>query len=439
MNATAIILAAGLSTRMKSALPKALHPIAQRSMLRHLILSCEAVFDRLVVVIGPGMEAVAKEAAPHPIIVQEEPRGTAHAALAAASEFGSGEVAILYVDNPLLTPATLARLLARRKAAGAALALIAMRPPQPSQYGRVILAGEMVLRIVEWADASEAERAVPWCSAGALCAAAAGLRRWLAQVRNDNAKGELYLTDVVGLAAAEGARVLAVEASFEEACGINTRAELAQAEETIQARLREAAMEAGVTLVAPNTVFLAADTELGADVTVGPHVVFGPGVSVASGAEIRAFCHLESCRVETGAIIGPFARLRPGTVVGERARVGNFVELKAAALGPGAKANHLSYLGDAVIGAEANIGAGTITCNYNGIGKYRTEIGAGAFIGSNTALIAPVCVGAGAMIGAGSTITRDVSPGALALSRPPQVEKPAAAARFRSARRKGIG
>ena len=430
MDATAILLAAGLGTRMRSAMPKALHPIAGRPMLRHLLDSCAGVFDRAAVVAGPGMEALAAVAAPDPVVVQHDRLGTAHAALQAAEMFGAGDVAILYADNPLIRPDTLRHLLGAR--AGADLVLLAMRPADPERYGRVITAGADVERIVEWADATEAERRIGLCNAGVICAAAADLHRWLRAVRNDNASGEYYLTDVVAIARAEGARVRAVEAPEAELRGVNSRAELAVAEATVQGWLREAAMARGVTLTAPGTVFLSADTALAPDVNVGPNVVFGPGVCVASGAEIRAFSHLEGCTVGPDAVIGPFARLRPGTVVGAGAHVGNFVELKAAVLGEGAKANHLSYIGDATVGARTNIGAGTITVNYDGFTKHRTEIGEAAFVGSNTSLIAPVRVGDGAMVVAGSTVTQDVPADAMAFGRARQVTKPGFAAAFRN-------
>jgi bifunctional UDP-N-acetylglucosamine pyrophosphorylase/glucosamine-1-phosphate N-acetyltransferase len=425
MQAAAVILAAGMGTRMRSALPKALHPLAGRPMLAHLVAACTAAFDRIVVVIGPGMDAVAAVAGPHATVVQQERLGTAHAALQAApllDGFG-GDVAVLYADNPLIGAPTLQRLLAARREA--ALSLLAMRPADPGRYGRVLTdAGGAVARVVEWADASEAERAVGLCNAGVVCGAAAALFGWLRAVRADNTKGEYYLTDVVGLAHREGGRVVAVEAAEAECRGINSRTELAAAEAAVQQRLRAAAMERGATLVQPESVLFAYDTALGRDVTVGPQVVFGPGVTVEDGVEIRAFSHLEGCVVRQGAVIGPFARLRPGTVVEAGAHVGNFVELKAAVLGAGAKANHLSYLGDATIGAGANIGAGTITCNYDGVAKHRTEIGAGAFIGSDTALVAPVKVGARALVGAGSVVVEDVPEDALAIARGRQVNKP---------------
>ena len=425
MSAAAIILAAGLGTRMRSTRPKVMHALAGRPMIRHLLAACEARFGRVVVVVGPDMPDLEAAVAPHDVAVQRERLGTGHAALQAMSQLGGhpGDIAVLYGDNPLVTEATLGRLLAAR--AEADLVLLAMRPADPGRYGRVVTAPDgMVERIVEWADADAADRAIDLCNAGVVCAASADLFRWLSAVKNDNAKGEYYLTDVVALARAEGLRVRAIEAPEAELRGINSRAELAAAEAELQSRLRLAALEAGVTMTAPETVFLCHDTRLGPDVVVEPHVVFGPGVTVEHGAIIRAFSHLEGCVVKPDAIIGPYARLRPGTLVEARAHVGNFVELKATTLGEGAKANHLAYLGDASIGAGANIGAGTITCNYDGVHKHRTDIGQGAFIGSNTALVAPVQVGARALVGAGSVITRDVPDDALAIARGQQSVKP---------------
>ena len=425
---------------MKSTAPKALHPIAGRPMLQHLIASCAMVFDRIVVVAGPDMDALERAAAPHPVVVQTQRLGTAHAALQATAQFGDGDVAVLYADNPLIRPATLQRLLERRRAPGVALALLAMRPADPGQYGRVLtqasgMGGADVERIVEWADATAAEREVGLCNAGVLCASAADLLRWLRQVQ-PSPKGEFYLTDCVALARGEGHRVAAVEAPFAELRGVNSRVELAEAEATVQGWLRHAAMEGGATLTAPETVFLSADTMLAPDVTVQPHVVFGPGVKVASGAEIRAFSHLEGCEIGPGALIGPYARLRPGTVVAAGAHVGNFVELKATHLGVGAKANHLSYLGDSSIGPGTNIGAGTITCNYDGYAKHRTTIGAGVFVGTSAVLVAPVALGDGSFVAAGSVVTKDVAPDAMAFGRAQQVDKPGRAASFRAARAK---
>jgi bifunctional UDP-N-acetylglucosamine pyrophosphorylase / glucosamine-1-phosphate N-acetyltransferase len=436
MQATAVILAAGFGTRMKSTLPKTLHRLAGRSMLRHLLASCEPVFDRIVVVLGPEMDAVRKEAAPHACVVQQERLGTAHAALQAIGHVGTGHVAVLYADNPLIRTATLRRLLEGHSADE--LSLLAFRPQDPARYGRVITGPDgLVERIVEYVDASPAERTVTLCNAGVLCGAASDMARWLRAVRNDNAKGEYYLTDVVALARAEDRPVSAVEASADELAGVNSRGELARAEAVLQGWMREAAMEAGVTMVDPSSVFLAADTQLGTDVTIEPNVVFGPGVSVASNVTIRAFSHLEGVDIGPGCSIGPFARLRPGAKLEQDVHVGNFVEVKAATLAPGVKANHLSYIGDASVGAGTNIGAGTITCNYDGVNKHRTSIGAGVFIGSDTALVAPVSVGDGAIIGAGSVITDDVEADALAIARGRQVQKPGRAIAMWAAARKG--
>jgi bifunctional UDP-N-acetylglucosamine pyrophosphorylase/glucosamine-1-phosphate N-acetyltransferase len=388
MQAAAILLAAGLGTRMRSKLPKALHKLAGRPMLNHLIAACEGVFDRVVVVVGPDMPALERAAAPHATVVQAERLGTGHAALQAAPLLDgfAGDVAVLYADNPLITTATLRRLRAARAEAG--LALLAMRPADPARYGRVVqnTSGD-VTRIVEYADASEGERAIGLCNAGVLCAHATDLFRWLRAVRNDNRAGEYYLTDLVPLAAADGARVRAVEAPEAELRGINSRAELAGAEAELQARLRVDAMAGGAPLVQPGS-----------------------------------------------AVVGPFARLRPGTDVGPEAHVGNFCELKNTVLGAGAKANHLTYLGDADIGPRSNIGAGTITCNYDGHAKFRTTIGAGVFVGSDVVLVAPVSLGDGAFVAAGSVITSDVGADAMAFGRARQVEKPGAAAAFRALR-----
>jgi bifunctional UDP-N-acetylglucosamine pyrophosphorylase/glucosamine-1-phosphate N-acetyltransferase len=424
MESTAIILAAGLGTRMKSAQPKAALKIAGRPMLRHLLFTTEAVFDRVVVVVGPGMAELAALAAPHETVIQVERHGTAHAALQAAPHFGDGLVAVMYADNPLISVDTLRELLERMAAGDARLVLLGMTPPDPGRYGRLVTDGDYVTRIVEYADASEAERAIPFCNAGVFVARALDMKVWLEAVQPFNAKSEFYLTDIVEIARAEGARVAAVEAPFAECMGINSRAELAAAEAAVQTGLRAAALEAGVAMPAPETVFFSADTVLAPDVTIGPYVVFGPGVAIDSGVEIKAFSHLEDCTVHAGAVVGPYARLRPGAKIGIGAHVGNFCEIKAASVGDGAKVNHLSYIGDAEIGAGTNIGAGTITCNYDGKRKHRTKIGANAFIGSNTALVAPVSVGDGALVAAGSTITEDVAPGTLAIGRGRQVAKP---------------
>jgi bifunctional UDP-N-acetylglucosamine pyrophosphorylase / glucosamine-1-phosphate N-acetyltransferase len=432
MQATAIILAAGLGTRMKSSLPKTLHRLAGRTMLRHLLASCEPVFDRIVVVLGPDMDAVRKEAEPHLCVVQEQRLGTAHAAMQAIEHFGDGQVAILYADNPLIRTATLRCLLDGHTPHG--LSLLAFRPTDPGRYGRVIIgSGGSVERIVEYADASPCERKETLCNAGVLCGGASDMRGWLQAVRSDNAKGEYYLTDVVALARADGRRVSAVEAPAEELAGVNARDELARAEAVLQGWMRGTAMEAGVTMIDPSSVFLSADTRLSPDVTIEPNVFFGPGVTVASNVTIRAFSHIEGADIGPGSIIGPFARLRPGARLEADVHVGNFVEIKASDLASGVKANHLSYIGDSSVGTGTNIGAGTITCNYDGTNKHRTIIGASVFVGSDVALVAPVTVGDGAILAAGSVITEDVEPDALAVARGRQVQKPGRAPSMRAA------
>jgi bifunctional UDP-N-acetylglucosamine pyrophosphorylase/glucosamine-1-phosphate N-acetyltransferase len=436
MQATAIILAAGLGTRMRSSLPKTLHRLAGRTMLRHLLASCESVFDRIVVVLGPDMDAVRIEAAPHICVVQQQRLGTAHAALQAAEHFGLGQVAVLYADNPLIRTGTLRRLLENHTPLG--LSLLAFRPTDPGRYGRVITGpGGLVERIVEFADAAPAERSMDLCNAGVLCGDAASMRAWLQAVRNDNVKGEYYLTDVVALARADGRVVQAVEAPADELAGINSRSELARAETVLQGWLRAAAMDAGVTMIDPTSVFLSADTHLASDVTIEPNVYFGPGVTVAGNVIIRAFCHIEGATIGAGSIIGPFARLRPGAQLDNEVHIGNFVEIKASHLASRVKASHLSYIGDTSIGTGTNIGAGTITCNYDGTNKYRTTIGAHVFVGSDVSLIAPVTVGDGAIIAAGSVITDDVDSYALALARGRQVQKPGRAIEMRAAAKKG--
>jgi bifunctional UDP-N-acetylglucosamine pyrophosphorylase/glucosamine-1-phosphate N-acetyltransferase len=419
----AVILAAGLGTRMKSAQPKAAQRIGGRAMLQHLTMAAAHVFERVVVVVGPDMPVLEALAAPHDVVVQHERLGTGHAARVAAAAFGDGLVAVFYGDNPLLTPATMAALQGRAATGDAGLVVLGMRPATPGAYGRLVMEDGFLVRIVEAVEATEAERAITLCNAGGFVAQAADLRRWLQAITPGNAKGEYYLTDIVALARAEGVRVAVYEAAAEECLGVNSRAELAAAEAVFQSRARQAAMAAGVAMLAPETVFFAADTELAADVTVGPYVVFGPGVRIGPGVEVKAFSHLEDCVVGEGASIGPYARLRPGADIGPGAHVGNFCEIKASTLGPGAKVNHLTYIGDAEIGAATNIGAGTITCNYDGKAKHRTKIGANAFIGSNAALVAPVSVGDGASVAAGSVITEDVPQGALAFGRARQVIK----------------
>lgn len=427
---------------MRSTRPKVLHEVAGKAMLRHVLDAVEQLRPaRCVVVVGPGQEMVAKAATPHATAEQAERLGTGHAVQAAHAGLGDlaadpqAEVLVTCGDTPLLTAETLASLRETRRQQDADMVVLGFQADDPGAYGRLVLDDSGLLqRIVEAKDASPQERAIDRCNAGVLLARADLLFEALARVTNDNAKGEYYLTDVVGIARTDGARVAVALGSEAEMQGVNSRADLAAAEAWMQRRLRERAMADGVTLVAPETVFFSHDTALAPDVIVEPHVVFGPGVCVDEGATIKAFSHLEGARVGANAQVGPYARLRPGTVLGAKSRVGNFVETKNAELGEGAKANHLTYLGDTVVGAAANIGAGTITCNYDGFLKHRTEIGAGAFIGSNSALVAPVTVGAGAIVGAGTTLTQDVAADALAIARGQQRTVAGGGARFRAGR-----
>jgi bifunctional UDP-N-acetylglucosamine pyrophosphorylase/glucosamine-1-phosphate N-acetyltransferase len=436
----AVILAAGKGTRMKSDLHKVLHPIAGRPMLAHLIAAVEALGpSAMTVVVGSGREQVAPLVEAHggTVVVQEPQLGTAHAVQQAEGALSGfeGDVLILYGDTPLVEGATMLRMLERLNADDApAAVVVASRPADPLHYGRIIADADGTIRkMVEWKDASEEERAVDLCNSGLMAVRSEDLWPLLSGVENDNAAGEYYLPDIVMLAAAVGRGSAVIETDADEVAGINSRAELALVETLWQRRRREWAMADGVSLAAPETIWFSHDTRIGRDSVVEANVVFGPGVSIGEGARIRAFSHLEGASVAAGAEIGPYARLRPGAVIGEKAKVGNFVEVKKSVLGRGAKANHLSYIGDAEVGEGANIGAGTITCNYDGFFKYGTVIGAGAFIGSNTALVAPVAVGAGAIVGAGSVLTRDVPADALAVARGAQQEKPGWAARFRAA------
>lgn len=439
----AIVLAAGKGTRMKSDLHKVLHPIAGRPMLGHLTDAAAALgATRTVIVAGAGREQVEAFAAPLGLSValQAEQLGTAHAVrqAEAALEGFDGDVLILYGDVPLVTTETMARMVARlHEDDQPAVVVLGFRPADTLTYGRVLAEHGRVLKMVEHKDASTEERAINLCNSGLMAARSADLWRLLAKVGNQNAAGEYYLPDIVMLANAEGRVSAVVEADADEVAGVNSRAELAEVERLWQTRRRTRAMSEGASLVAPETTWFAWDTQIGRDVTVGPNVVFGPGVAIADKVTIHAFCHIEGARVESGAIVGPYARLRPGAEIGADAHVGNFVEIKKARLGQGAKANHLTYIGDADIGAKSNIGAGTITCNYDGFGKYPTKIGANAFIGSNTALVAPVTIGDGAITGAGSVITKDVPADALAVTRAPQKALEGWAARFRESKKKG--
>ena len=422
-----IILAAGQGTRMRSDTHKVLHPIASRPLLLHLLDRVDGIGARKkVVVVGKGRDQVEKTLNGRDVIVahQAEQKGTGHAVLQAsqALEGYDGPVVILYGDVPFVEADTLERMLERLDGKdGPGVVVLAFRPSDPAAYGRIILGGsDRIAKMVEFRDATPEERAVDLCNSGMMAVRSDDLFRWLAEVKNDNAAGEYYLPDIVNIAASEGRETVVIEASPYEATGVNSRAELAHLELEWQRRRREQVLQEGATLIDPESVWFAFDTKLGRDVTVEPHVVFGPGVEVADGATIKAFSHIEGAAIGARASIGPFARIRPGTELAEGSKVGNFVELKKATVGPGAKVNHLSYVGDAQVGSGANIGAGTITCNYDGFGKYRTVIGEGAFIGSNTSLVAPVTVGDGAIVGAGSVITANVEPDSLALERSEQ-------------------
>ena len=437
-----IVLAAGKGTRMKSDLHKVLHPIAGRPMLEHLLASVGQLAPaRQVVVVGSGREQL--EAALNgraALAVQDPQLGTAHAVQQAEGVLAgfTGDVLILYGDVPFVAADTMRAMLERlHDADEPAVVVLGFAPEDALQYGRVIAVGDRIVKMVEYKDADAEERACNLCNSGLMAVRAADLFALLARVGNDNAQGEYYLPDVVNIALADG-RVCAVVTTEDpdEVAGINSRAELAEAEARWQQRRRRAAMDDGATLVAPETVWFAWDTQLGRDVLVEPNVVFGPGVSVADGVKIRAFCHLEGASLASGVEVGPYARLRPGAVLEEKAKVGNFVEVKKATMGKGAKANHLSYIGDAEVGAGANIGAGTITCNYDGYFKYKTVIGERAFIGSNSALVAPVKIGADAIVGAGSAVTRDVGAGELRIVRAEQLVKPGWADRFHDAMKK---
>lgn len=438
--ALAIVLAAGEGTRMKSDQPKVLHQVAGRSMLAHVLTAvAEAGVESAAVVVGPGRDDVrdaalrlAPGAAP---FVQAERLGTAHAVLAARDAVAAGfdDLLVLFADTPLVTGATI-RALRAALAEGAGVAALGFVAADPFGYGRLLQDdGGRLIAIREEKDASEAERGIRLCNAGLMALDGSRALDWLCRIGADNAKGEYYLTDVIELARADGREARVVLAEETEVLGVNDRIQLAQAEAVAQSRLRRAAMAAGVTMIAPETVFLCADTAFGRDVLIEPHVVFGPGVSVGDRAVIHSFSHVEGARIGPGATIGPFARLRPGAQLAEKAKVGNFVEIKNANVAAGAKVNHLTYIGDADIGANANIGAGTITCNYDGFFKYRTVIGENAFIGSNSALVAPVTIGAGAYVGSGSVVTRDVAADALTVARGRQMEKAGWAAAFRAA------
>lgn len=434
----AIVLAAGKGTRMKSDMPKILHPIAGQAMVHHVLDAVAPLSPKeIVVVVGPGMANVEAAVAPHKTVVQPTQSGTGDAVKVGAGvldDLSHGTVLVLFGGDPLIKTDTIKRLVEKREA-GAAIVVLGFRAIDPGGYGRLVqnAAGELQA-IVEDKDANDDQRSINLCNAGVMAIDAGALRGLLDRVGNENAKGEYYLTDIVGLARGDGLTCAVVESDEEELMGVDSRADLARAEALWQRNRRVRAMDEGVTLLDPESTYFAYDTKLGRDVTIGPNVVFGPGVEVSDGVEIRAFSHIEGACIASGAIIGPFARLRPGTVLGEDVHIGNFVELKNTVMGAGAKANHLAYVGDSEVGGKANIGAGTITCNYDGFDKHKTIIGAGAFIGSNTALVAPVTVGKSAIVGAGSTISRDVPEDALSIERSKQIDLAGRAKAFRDDR-----
>lgn len=429
MSIALVILAAGKGTRMNSDQPKVLHEIANAPMLVHALRAGEALDPaRIVVVAGHGFDAVKAASVAHnpdaTVVLQEEQNGTAHAVAAsrAALEDFEGDVIVLYGDTPFVSTDTMQKMCAAR--ADNAVVVLGFHTGNPAKYGRLIMQDDSLERIVEFADATDEERAITYCNSGVVLTDAKQLFALIDAVEPHNAQAELYLTDIVGLARNQGLSVTAVSCDERETLGINSRTDLANAESVFQAQARAELLDLGVTMQQPETVMLSFDTVIGRDTVVEPNVYFGPGVSVESGSRIRAFSHLEGCHVARGGIIGPYARLRPGAELAEDVRVGNFVEIKNADIGEGAKVNHLSYVGDASVGARTNIGAGTVTCNYDGVMKHHTDIGSDVFIGSNTMLIAPVKIGNRAMTGSGSVITKDVPSEALALSRAPQINKP---------------
>ena len=438
MTLALIVLAAGQGTRMKSDLPKVLHKVAGASLVSHAIHSADELKpNRVVVVVGHGSElvgpAVEAEFANAETVLQQDRLGTAHAvdqAKAALEDF-DGEAIVLYGDTPFIQPATLNAMLEAR-ASGADVVVLGFEANDPGKYGRLIVDGDKLSKIVEAKDATPEELAVTLCNSGVVCANRKVLLDLIAQVGNENVSGEYYLTDIVGLANQAGMSCTTVTCDESETMGINSRVELAQAEEVFQSRARQLAMVNGATLWAPETVYFSVDTKIGRDVIIEPNVVFAPGVTVEDNAYIRAFSHFEDCVIRESATVGPYARIRPGSDIGEGARIGNFVETKKAEIGKGAKVNHLSYVGDANVGENANIGAGTVTCNYDGVLKHRTEIGAGAFIGTNSSLVAPVSIGDGAMTAAGSVITMNVPDDALAVARAPQTNREGMVPRLRN-------
>ncbi|SEN41946.1 UDP-N-acetylglucosamine pyrophosphorylase /glucosamine-1-phosphate N-acetyltransferase [Pseudorhodobacter antarcticus] len=435
MSVSLIVLAAGKGTRMNSDLPKVLHLLGAAPLLHHALQGAQALDpEKIVVVAGHGAQAVEKAARAFDdsitVVLQTEQLGTGHAVAQAASQLANatGDVIVLYGDTPFVRLETLQAMLDAR--ADHAVVVLGFEAADPGRYGRLITSGDSLDRIVEFKDATDAERAITLCNSGVICAEAGVLFDLVAQIGNQNAAAEYYLTDIIALARAAGLSAGVVICDQSETLGINTRAELSQAEALFQTRMRAEAMDNGVTLTDPATTYFALDTVIGRDTTIAPNVVFGPRVTIESGAEIRAFCHLEGCHISRGAVVGPFARLRPGAELAEDVHVGNFVEIKNTVLDEGVKVGHLTYLGDAHVGEHTNIGAGTITCNFDGVSKHHTEIGPRVFIGSNTMLVAPVTVGRDAMTGSGSVITSDVPAEALALGRAKQVNKPGLAVKL---------
>jgi bifunctional UDP-N-acetylglucosamine pyrophosphorylase/glucosamine-1-phosphate N-acetyltransferase len=431
-----IILAAGKGTRMKSALPKPLHEIAGRAMVSHVVASCEALNpDKIVVVIGPDMQQVAENVKPHATAIQQVANGTGGAALAAREHFRNfdGDILVVFSDTPLVTTETMQRMVdLRRQIPAIGLTYSAFRPADPGKYGRMVMDDDGTLKkIIEWKDATEEQRKITLCNGGIVCGDGTKLFDWLSQVGNDNAQKEYYLTDLPPIARKDNRTTHVVEISEEETAGVNSREDLANLERLMQKRLRKLHMANGATLVDPDSVFFCHDTVVGQDVTIEPNVFFGPDVSIGNGAVIHAYSHIEGAQIGANAEIGPFARLRPGTKLHEKTVIGNFVEIKNTTLSPGAKAKHLTYLGDADVGEKSNIGAGSITCNYDGFMKYRTVIGKDVFIGSNTILLPPLTVGDGAITAAGTILSQDVPSDALAISRTPQVNKDGWAPKFK--------
>ncbi len=436
-----IVLAAGKGTRMKSDLHKVLHPVGGRAMIKHLLDTVSVLSpERSTIVVGADKEQLESALKGVDFAVQEPQLGTGHAVMAAKENFENfnGDILILYGDVPLIRGETLQAMLdARRTKNAPAAVVLGFIPQDPAAYGRLVKRNDGTLeRIVEFKDASDTERAIALCNSGIMCVDGKKLFSFLKDLSADNAAGEYYLTDLVEIANKAGERVAVVEASEDDVIGVNSRSELAMAEAIFQNRMRNSAMVAGATLIDPMSVYFSYDTVVGRDVVIEPNVVFGLGAKVEDGVTLKAFSHIEGARIASGAIVGPYARLRPGADIGQGAKVGNFVEIKKSVIEAGAKVSHLSYIGDARVGEAANIGAGTITCNYDGFNKFKTDIGAGAFVGSNTSLVAPVSIGEGAIVGAGSVVTRDVSGDALAVTRAQQKEIEGWAARFREKKNK---